>query len=118
VATLALLDIEPDLLEELARRARQLGTTVEREALRALREHLAEPARPLVETTSSSEPIAQTAPNARAGETLTEDPRFLRQHGLWVFADTADPRMIPDHRDIREERIDSFVKAALGEDSD
>ncbi len=49
---------------------------------------------------------------------LLEDSRFVRQHGLWVFTGAPDPGAIPDHRDIQEERIDSFVKAALGEGRD
>jgi len=119
VASLALDDVDPDLLEKLAFRAKRLGTTVESEALRALREHLArhEPSSPT--TTPSSGP-ASAAPGdaSSAPQALPEDPRFVRKRGMWVFSGKVDPRLIPDHRELREERIDSFVKGALGESSD
>lgn len=118
MSTLALHDIEPELLEELARRAKHLGTTIEREALRALREHLAEPARSPEKTAHEAPPVREPPTGAPAGQTLDEDPRFVRQHGLWVFTGVIDPSLIPDHRDLREERIESLVKASLGESSD
>jgi uncharacterized protein YchJ len=112
MTSLALNDIEPELLEELSRRAKYLGTTIEREALRALREYVAKPTAPPAAAPES------VRPEPAASQALAEDPRFVRKNGVWVFTGQVDPDLIPDHRDLREERIDAFVKAALGEDSD
>jgi hypothetical protein len=112
--TLALHDIEPELLEELARRAKCLGSTIEREALRALREHLAEPEVSPPGAGLPQKPRAEGSPV----QTLPDDPRFVRKNGVWVFTGQLDPSLIPDHREIREERLDSFVKAAVGESGD
>lgn len=110
MTTLALHDIEPELLEELTRRAQRLGTSVEREALRVLREHLAQlvPAAPVPERQSE----------AASEPRLIDDTRFIKANGFWVFTGTIDGGLTPDHRDLRETRLDSFVKAALGEGSD
>lgn len=108
--TLALHDIEPELLEELTRRAERRGTTVEREALRALREYLVKLA--------PMSPIQERQTEAPPEPRLPEDARFINANGLWVFTGTIDSDMIPDHRELREERLDSLVRTALGENCD
>ena len=118
MASLALHDIDPELLDQLAKLAKRLGTTIEREALRALREHLAEPAQRSAAAPPAEPEEAGPGDEPSASDALPADPRFVREHGIWVFTGTIDPHLIPDHRELREERIDSFVKAALGESSD
>ena len=114
MTTLALHDIEPELLEELARRAQRQGSTIEREALRALREHLAEPE----VSPSGARTPQQACSDVPPAQSLPDDPRFVRKNGVWVFTGQIEPHLIPDHREIREARLDSFMKAALGESRD
>lgn len=76
--------------------AERLGTTPEEEASRLLRERLrAEPDGELPVT---------------GADDLGSDPRFLRQHGFLVFTGAIVADEIPDHRALREERIDSLLR--------
>lgn len=96
MAQLVLNDLDVETAEKLERRAKRLGTTPEEEASRLLRDRLrAEPA---------GEP-ASTGLDAAAS-----DPRFVRRHGFLIFTGEVAPEEIPDHRDLREERIDSLLK--------
>jgi putative addiction module component (TIGR02574 family) len=47
------------------------------------------------------------------------DPRFVRQHGFLVFTEAVAIEAIPDHRALREERVDSLrLIASLDEPAD
>jgi plasmid stability protein len=97
MAQLVLNDIDQETVEKLERRARRLGTTPEEEASRLLRERLrAEPDRD----------VSATGPDEAA-----PDPRFVRRHGFLIFAGAIATEEIPDHRALREERVDSLLKA-------
>jgi hypothetical protein len=90
--------LDPDLADELARRAERLGTTVQREASRILRERL------------------EAESEARAEKKLEEagvDPRFVHDHGFLVFTGELPPEEIPDQRTLQDERIDRIVKDAV-----
>jgi plasmid stability protein len=96
MAQLVLNDIDPETAEKLERRAKRLGTTPEEEASRLLRERLhAEPDRDVSAT--------------EAGE-AGPDPRFVRRHGFLIFTGAVATDEIPDHRALREERVDSLLK--------
>jgi hypothetical protein len=96
--TQIVLDIDPDLANRLELRAKRLGTTVQREASRLIRERLeAEPA----------------VPSGTGGaEEAVLDPRFVQDHGFLIFAGEVSPDAIPDHRTLQDERIDTLVKDA------
>lgn len=38
------------------------------------------------------------------------DPRFVRKHGFLVFTGVVTPQEIPDHRVLRDERIDTLLQ--------
>jgi plasmid stability protein len=95
-ARLILNDLDVETAEELERRAQRLGTTPEEEASRLLRDRL------------RGEP-APTGADAAAS-----DPRFVRQHGFLIFTGEVAPEEIPDHRALREERVDALLKGASG----
>ena len=79
-----------------AERAKRLGTTPEEEASRLLRERLrAEPDRDV---------------SAPGTDEAGPDPRFVRRHGFLIFTGTVATEEIPDHRALREERVDSLLK--------
>jgi hypothetical protein len=40
----------------------------------------------------------------------TSDPRFVRQHGFLIFTGAVAAEEIPDHRALREERVDSLLE--------
>ena len=102
MATLALSDVEPDLLDELDRRARQLGTTVEREALRALRDHLAGSAPSLDLLRSAALPGAAAPPD----ETRDAAPRVGRLTGRdFVRLLRSAPRPDDAYLDAVEEAV-------------
>ena len=95
MAQLVLNDIDKETAEKLERWAKRLGTTPEEEASRLLRDRLrVEPGR---EVTA-------------AGGEEESDPRFVRQHGLLVFTGKVAAEEIPDHRALREERVDLLLK--------
>ncbi len=99
MARLILNDIGVETAEKFERRAKRLGTTPEEEASRLLRNLLrAEP---------GGEP-ASTGAGAEAS-----DPRFVRQHGFLIFMGMVLTEEIPDHRALREERVDSLLKAPM-----
>ena len=96
MAQLVLNDIDLETAEKLELRAKRLGTTPAEEASRLLRDRLrAEPGRE-VDTTAADEE--------------SSDPRFARQHGFLVFTGAIATEEIPDHRALRDERIDSLLK--------
>jgi hypothetical protein len=96
MAQLVLNDIDSETAEKLERRAKRLGTTPEEEAARLLRERLrTEPDREVATTNADQE---------------GSDPRFVRRHGFLVFTGAVANEEIPDHRAIREERVDSLLK--------
>jgi len=96
MAQLVLNDIDKETAEKLERRAKRLGTTPEEEASRLLRDRLrVEPGREVT---------------AAGGEEEGSDPRFVRQHGLLVFTGKVAAEEIPDHRALREERVDLLLK--------
>ncbi len=37
-----------------------------------------------------------------------DDPRFIRQNGFLIFTGEIEAREIPDHRNLREERLESL----------
>lgn len=98
MAQLVLSNIDLETAEKLERRAKRLGTTPEDEAARLLRERL------------RSEPGHEVA--APTTQQEGSDPRFVRRHGFLVFTGAVASEEIPDHRAIREERIDALLKAA------
>jgi hypothetical protein len=54
-------------------------------------------------------------PGQRSGDVEeASDRRFVRQHGFLVFTGTVAPEEIPDHRVLREERIDALMKGGEG----
>lgn len=96
MAQLVLNDIDTETAEKLERRAKRLGTTPEEEASRLLRDRLrAEPEREVVATGTDEDGA---------------DPRFVRQHGFLVFTGAVATEEIPDHRALREDRVDSLLK--------
>ncbi len=96
MAQLILNDIDLETAEKLERRAKRLGTTPEEEASRLLRDGLrAERGHELAATGTDEE---------------GPDPRFVRQHGFLVFTGAIATEEIPDHRALREERVDSLLK--------
>ena len=96
MAQLVLNDLDVETAEKLERRAKRLGTTPEEEASRLLRDRL------------RAEPIGELASTASDDEGT--DPRFVRQHGFLVFTGVIATEEIPDHRALREERVDSLMK--------
>ncbi len=96
MALLVLSNIDPETTEKLERRAKRLGTTPEEEASRLLRERL------------RSEPSPDVAVADDANE-ATPDPRFKRSQGFLVFMGAVAPEVIPDHRALREDRVDSLL---------
>lgn len=88
--------LDPDIATRLARRAERLGTTVQREASRILRERLE----------------AESATRPAGSEESGLDPRIVQDHGFLIFTGDLSPEEIPDHRALRDERIDSLVKDA------
>ena len=104
MAHLILNDLDGETAEKLELRAKRLGTTPEEEASRLLRDRLrAEPGAPAPKPSATME--------AAAGEDAEgPDPRFVRQHGVLVFTGMVATEQIPDHRELREERIDSLLK--------
>lgn len=98
MARLLLTDIDVETAEKLERRAKRLGTTPEEEAGRLLRDRL------------RAEPSGEFL--AAATDEASLDPRFERRHGFLVFTGTIATDEVPDHRALREERVDSFVKGA------
>jgi hypothetical protein len=97
MARLILENVEPEILEALELRAKRLGTTPAREASRLLGERL----RP------ASVP-ATPAPEAGV------DARFVRDGGLLVFTGAIAAEDIPDHRTLRDDRIDGLLREADG----
>lgn len=95
------ITIDPDIIEKFAARAKRLGTTQDNEISRALREWLATQERM---TPDESMP----APEA-AGWHLIEE------HGFLVLEGEVATDAIPDHRDLREQRIDELVRRSFGE---
>ena len=96
MAQLLLTDIDVETAEKLERRAKRLGTTPEEEAGRLLRDRL------------RAEPSGEL-PAGDADE-VSLDPRFARRHGFLVFTGMVTTEEVPDHRALREERVDSFLK--------
>lgn len=47
-------------------------------------------------------------PAAAGAEHEGVDPRFVRLHGFLVFTGALATEEIPDHRALREERVDSL----------
>jgi plasmid stability protein len=95
MAQLLLADIDPETVQRLELRAKRLGTTVQAEAVRLLRERLeAEAGQP-----ANVQPLCQEQ----------EDPRFVEDHGFLVFVGDVAPEAIPDHRALREEHVDSLL---------
>jgi plasmid stability protein len=99
MAQLLLSNLEPEILEKLERRAKRLGTTPQSEASRLLRETLR----------TESEPGSERA-EAEANDPT--DPRFVRREGFLVFTGAVATEDVPDHRTLREERIESLLKGA------
>jgi plasmid stability protein len=99
MAQLILSNLDPEILEKLELRAKRLGTTSQSEASRLLRETLR------AETESGS---------ARAETDGNEpiDSRFVRREGFLVFTGAVAPDDVPDHRTLREERVESLLKGA------
>lgn len=96
MAQLVLNDIDVETAEKLERRAKRLGTTPEEEASRLLRDRLrAEPAHELAAMNADEE---------------GSDPRFVRQHGFLIFTGAIATEEIPDHRALREDRVDSLLR--------
>jgi hypothetical protein len=97
--------LDPDIVERFAARAKRLGTTQDKEISRALREWLAtqEPVAP-----DELRPAADAAAEA-VGWHLVEE------HGFLVLEGDIPADAIPDHRDLREERIDALVRRSFGE---
>jgi hypothetical protein len=81
----------------LSRRS-PIGTTPEEEASRLLRDQL------------RGEPGGE--PAATGADVGASDPRFVRQHGFLIFMGEVAPEEIPDHRALREERVDSLLEGA------
>ncbi|AUX44932.1 uncharacterized protein SOCE26_064020 [Sorangium cellulosum] len=101
MARLVLDNLEPDIVEKLELRAKRLGTTPEKEASRLLGEGLrAEP-----------EPERDHEDGAQADGTEA-DPRFVRRHGFLMFTGEIAAEDVPDHRALRDERVDSLLKGA------
>jgi DNA-binding transcriptional regulator YiaG len=97
---LILNDLDVETAEKLARRATRLGTTPEEEASRLLRDRLCD------------EPREE--PAATGADPGASDPRFVRQHGFLAFTGVIATEEIPDHRALREERVDALLKGASG----
>ncbi|MEP7126023.1 MAG: hypothetical protein ABJE95_34140 [Byssovorax sp.] len=95
---LLLTDIDVETAEKLALRAKRLGTTPEEEAARLLRDRL------------RAEPSGELS--AADADEVSTDPRFERRHGFLVFTGTIATEAVPDHRALRDERVDSFLKGA------
>ncbi len=96
--TQILVDLSPDIAEKLELRAKRLGSSLQREASRLIRERLdAEPSQP---------------PDAGIAGEAELDPRFVRDHGFLVFTGEVPPDAIPDHRAIQDERILALVNDA------
>lgn len=100
MARLILNDLDVETAEKLERRAKWLGTTPEEEASRLIGDRL------------RNEPPGE--PAARGADAGASDPRFVRQDGFLVFTGVVAPDEIPDHRALREERVESLLKGAPG----
>ena len=95
MAQLVLKNIDAETAEKLEVRAKRLGTTPEEEASRLLRERL------------RGEPHHESEQQLdRSGV----DPRFVRKNGFLVFVGTVETDETPDHRALRDERIDSLIE--------
>ena len=90
--------INVETAEALERRAKRLGTTLEEEAPRLLRDRLR------AET--------EGEPESASADAAASDLRFVRQDGFLVFTGVIATEEIPDHRALREERVDSLRKGA------
>lgn len=131
MAQLLLSDIDTETVEQLELRAKRLGTTPEEEASRLLRERLVTPAIVHATTANALDPEIATKlktlqtelaalkaanidvqqGNAEASRNVTEsDPRFVRRHGFLVFTGAVATEDIPDHRVLRDERIDTLLQ--------
>ena len=97
MARLILNDLDVETAEKLERRAKRLGTTPEEEASRLLRDQLRD------------EPGGESA--ATGADAWASDPRFVRRDGFLVFTGVVVTEEIPDHRALREERVDSFLES-------
>lgn len=53
--------------------------------------------------------VEDSEPAATGTEDEGADPRFVRQHGILVFVGAVATEEIPDHRVLREERVDSLL---------
>lgn len=95
MAQLLLADIDPETVQKLELRAKRLGTTVQAEATRLLRERL--------------DADAVQPANVQTGCAQEEDPRFVEDHGFLLFVGDVAPEAIPDHRALREERVDALL---------
>jgi alkanesulfonate monooxygenase SsuD/methylene tetrahydromethanopterin reductase-like flavin-dependent oxidoreductase (luciferase family) len=108
MAQLILENLEPEILERLDLRAKRLGTTPQREASRLLVEGLR--GEPEPQAVEGSRPAPDPdEPAGRAGQSPA-DPRFVRRHGFLAFTGPLAPEDIPDHRALREDRIDALLK--------
>jgi plasmid stability protein len=92
---LLLADIDPETVQKLELRAKRLGTTVQAEAVRILRERL--------------EADALQPANVQTAFQQEEDPRFVEDQGFLIFVGDVAPDATPDHRALREERVDSLL---------
>ncbi len=51
--------------------------------------------------------------NKSDGERSCSEPRFVQQQGFLVFTGTLATEEIPDHRALREERVESLLKSVV-----
>lgn len=91
--------VDPDIAEKFAARAKRLGTTQDKEISRALREWLA-----------TQEPAASDQiPSEGDASAEAVGWRLVEEHGFLMIDGDIPADAIPDHRDLREERIDELV---------
>jgi hypothetical protein len=104
MAQLILDDVDPDLVHRLEQRAQRRGTTIQLEVVTLLQENLRDESAAPPESSGGEEQRSPTS------EEPAPDPRFTREFGFLVFTGPISPDAIPDHRALREERIDSLLK--------
>ncbi len=99
MAKLVLEDVAAEVIQGLERRAKRLGTTMHDEASRLLSKSLREE--------GGTVEHAVVATKSRPSDT-----RFIRKDGILVFTGELPAADDVDHRQVREQRIDSFLKVS------
>ena len=94
--------LDADIVEKFAARAKRLGTTQDKEISRALREWLA-----------TREPVAVDENKPSGAEAVSL--HLVEEHGFLLLVGDVPADAIPDHRELREERLDDVLRRSLGE---